>query len=98
MLYRPSTPTNRPDTDQSLACTSAPGGRRRLSACAYRSAAWLTMHKCVAGWHASELQSESTLHADPTARPEAFGICLSLRLLPREPQLEFASQLTLGGG
>ena len=39
-----------------------------------------------------------TLHADPTARPEAFGICLSLRLLPREPQLEFASQLTLGGG
>jgi hypothetical protein len=45
-------------------------------------------HKCVAGWHAPELQSESTLHADPTARPEAFGICLSLRLLPLEPTEE----------
>jgi hypothetical protein len=30
-------------------------------------------------------------------RPEAFGIYLSLGVLPLEPQSEFTSQLTLGG-
>jgi hypothetical protein len=55
------------------------------------------MHKCVAGWHTPELQSESTLHLAPAGRPEAFGIYLSLGLLPLEPQSEFTSQLTLSG-
>jgi hypothetical protein len=44
-----------------------------------------------------ELQSEATLHLAPAGRPEAFGIYLSLGLLPLEPQSEFTSQLTLGG-
>ena len=61
------------------------------------AAAGLTMHKFVAEWHTSELQSESTLHLAPAGRPEAFGIYLSLGLLPLEPQSEFTSQLTLGG-